>query len=128
MGEVFDQVREAVAAVLVSRTEFPFVSRLAPVSVEGLVSGVLISPTELITAAHVVQAADAVTALFPDGERMEARVASSRPAYDIALLELARPAAAKPTPLEDSNEVRTGDQMLVVGAPLGQAHTRPWGT
>jgi S1-C subfamily serine protease len=93
------------------------------VTVGGLGSGVLISPTQILTAAHVVQAANEVIVEFLDGERVRASVVASRQSHDVALLELERPVAAAPAELGDSDSVTVGDQIFVVGAPLGQVFT-----
>jgi S1-C subfamily serine protease len=91
----------------------------------GLGSGVLISRDgKVLTAAHVVQAADRVGVEFVDGEIVEAQVLSSVPGADIALLQLTRaPRQTAPAPLGDSDQMRVGDQIFVVGAPLGISYT-----
>ncbi len=123
VAQVFDRVREAVVVVHTSHTEFPLLSREMPVSVGGVGSGVLVSPTEVLTAAHVVQAADEIIVEFPSGEQIGATVVASRVTHDVALLRLGRPASVAPLPLGDSDEVSVGDRVFVVGAPLGESHT-----
>ena len=121
--EVFDRVSGSVVVVHTSRTEYPFMSPEAPVSVGGNGSGVLISASEVMTAAHVVQAADDVVVEFPDGVVVEAEVVASRSNQDVALLRLTQPVSVPPLPIGDSDAVAVGDQVLVVGAPFGQSHT-----
>jgi len=124
VADVFRQVNGAVVVVQTSQTEYLRGSLKAPVSVGGLGSGVLVSPTQVFTAAHVVQTADRVEVTFPSGERIPARVVSSRPMQDVALLELARAATgATPARLGNSDSVQVGEQVLVIGAPLGVSHT-----
>ena len=123
VAQVFERVREAVVVVHTSHTEFPLLSREMPVSVGGGGSGVLVSPTEVLTAAHVVQAVDEIIVEFPSGEQIGATVVASRPTHDVALLRLGRPASVVPLPLGDSDEVSVGDRVFVVGAPLGESHT-----
>jgi len=124
VGQIFDQVSHAVVVVYTSQTEYSIQSsQIAPVSVGGIGSGVLISPTQILTAAHVVQAADEVIVAFLDGERIPASVLASRQSHDVALLELERPATVAPVDLGDSDSVGVGDQIFVVGAPLGQVFT-----
>jgi S1-C subfamily serine protease len=124
VADVFPSVSDAVVVVQTSQTEYPTGSPVAPVSVGGLGSGVLIAPTQVFTAAHVVQAADEVEVVFPSGERIGARVVSSRTMQDVALLELARaPRGVTPAPLGDSDSVVVGEQVFVVGAPFGVSHT-----
>jgi len=123
IADVFRQVREAVVVVHTTQTEYPFLTVAAPVSVPGTGSGVLVSATEVMTAAHVVQAANRVLVEFPSGEEIEASVVASRATHDVALLRLARPAPAAPAAIGDSDAVQVGDQIFVVGAPLGEGHT-----
>jgi S1-C subfamily serine protease len=123
VAEVFERVSDAVVVIQTSQTEYTGGALIAPTSVGGLGSGVLISPTRIMTAAHVVQAADEVVVQFPSGERMAARIVSSRPMQDVALLELTAPASVSPVPLGDSDSVRVGEQVFVVGAPFGISHT-----
>jgi len=122
--EVFERVKHAVVVVYTSQTEYELrSSQVVAVSTGGLGSGVLISPTRILTAAHVVQAANEVIVEFPDGEKIRATVVSSRQSHDVALLELERPATVAPVDLGDSDSVAVGDQVFVVGAPLGQVFT-----
>ena len=122
--EVFEQVNHAVVVVYTSQTEYTLLSsQVSAVTTDGLGSGVLIGPTRVLTAAHVVQAANEVIVEFPDGEKIGASVVSSRQSHDVALLELERPATVAPVDLGDSDSVAVGDQVFVVGAPLGQVFT-----
>ena len=91
----------------------------------GLGSGVLISEHgKLLTAAHVVQTADKVTVEFTGGAQVTARVVSSEPIADVALLQLESvPAGVEPVRLGDSDKVEVGDEVFVVGAPYGLTHT-----
>lgn len=52
------------------------------------------------------------------------RVVASEPAADLSLLQLERvPAGAMVVPLGDSDKVRVGQQVIVIGAPYGLAHS-----
>ena len=103
----------------VSDTEPRFVTS------SGVGSGVLISNDGMVlTAAHVVQAADAVGVVFSDGALIPARVISSAPSADVALIKLDRvPEKAAPAALGNSDKVEVGDEVFVVGAPYGLSHT-----
>jgi S1-C subfamily serine protease len=95
-------------------------------STDGIGSGVLVSAGgEVMTAAHVVQTADAVAVLFPTGEVMLADVVSSDPSADVALLKLqeAPPKSAHVAVVGDSDRTTVASQAFVVGAPLGYSHT-----
>jgi len=122
--EVFDRVSHAVVTVYTSQTQYELRSSgIVAVDVGGIGSGVLISPTRILTAAHVVQAANEVVVEFPSGAVLRATVVASRQTHDVALLELEGPAAVAPVEIGDSDAVSVGDQIFVVGAPLGQAFT-----
>lgn len=91
------------------------------VKTSSLGSGVLISDDgKMLTAAHVVQSADKLIVRFPGGDKVGARVISSVPSADIALLQLdKKPLGARPVSLGDSDRVRIGDPVCVIGSPYG---------
>ena len=88
-------------------------------------SGVLISADgKVMTAAHVVHAMDEIAVEFLGGETIPARVVASEPAADLSLLQLERvPAGAQVARLGDSDRVRVGHLVLVIGAPYGLSHS-----
>ncbi len=88
-------------------------------------SGVLVSKDgKVITAAHVVHSMDEIAVEFLGGETVAARVLSSEPAADLSLLQLERvPPGSAVAAMADSDAVRVGDQVIVVGAPYGLAHS-----
>jgi serine protease Do len=94
-------------------------------TIDGIGSGVLISADgKVVTAAHVVQLADAVSVEFPGSAAVIARVLVSDPATDVALLQLDYvPAGVTPVKLGDSDRAEVGDQVFVIGAPLGISRT-----
>jgi serine protease Do len=93
--------------------------------ITGTGSGVLISKNgQVLTAAHVVQAADAVAVEFRNGETVAARIVSADSAADVALLEVEHiPRGIEAAALGDSDRVEVGDQVFVVGTPFGMSHT-----
>jgi serine protease Do len=125
LSEIFKSVNPAVVVIHTTEREIPPAPYTQPVSVAGLGSGVLVSPDgQVLTAAHVVQTADAIVVEFLTGEMLRARVVSSEPSADVALLQLERtPRAPLTARLGDSDAVQIGDQVLVIGAPLGASHT-----
>jgi len=123
VADVFGRVSESVAIIHTSSTEYPLLTTDVPVSVGGTGSGVLISPSEVMTAAHVVQTADEVWVEFPSGEEIQALVVASRTTHDVALLQLVGPVSVQPVPIGDSDAISVGDQVFVIGAPFGQEHT-----
>jgi serine protease Do len=88
-------------------------------------SGVLISADgKVMTAAHVVHDMDEILVEFLGGELVSARIVASEPAADLSLLRLSRiPNGAQPARLGDSDKVRVGQQVVVIGAPYGLSHS-----
>jgi serine protease Do len=88
-------------------------------------SGVLISDSgRVMTAAHVVNGMDEITVEGVAGEVVRAKIISSDAAADVSLLQLERVTAAmRVARMGDSNTVRVGQQVMVVGAPYGLAHS-----
>ncbi len=92
---------------------------------EALGSGVIISPDGLIiTAAHVVHSADLVEIELLDGSHFAGSVLSSVVSADLALVQLLDP----PENLNhvepgDSDNIKIGEEVFVIGAPYGLKHT-----
>jgi serine protease Do len=126
--ELRDAFRRVEPAVVTIRTEqkglAPFPQQ-GMVSLNGLGSGVLISNDgKVLTAAHLVQAADRTVVEFSRGELIPAHVTGSAFSADVAVLQLERnPVNAVAATLGDSDKVDVGDQIFVVGAPYGLSRT-----
>ena len=124
VGQVFDKVNGSVVVIRARGQE-------APDAGSGLVgftetgSGVLISADgKVMTAAHVVQAMDEINVEFIGGETVRARVVASEPAADLSLLQLERvPQGSLVAKLANSDTVRVGDPVIVIGAPYGLSHS-----
>jgi len=88
-------------------------------------SGVLISADgTVMTAAHVVNGMDEITVEGLGGEVVRAKISSSDAAADVSRLRLERiPAGMQVARLGDSSTVRVGQQVMVIGAPYGLAHS-----
>ena len=91
---------------------------------DALGSGMIVNADGVIlTAWHVVAEATAVRVELPDGTRYQAEGLLCEDAdWDFAALKIA--GTRLPTiPLGDSDKVRQGDRVLVVGSPLGLEQT-----
>jgi serine protease Do len=88
-------------------------------------SGVLVSSDgRVMTAAHVVNGMDEITVEGIAGEVVRAKLLSANTAADVSLLQLERVTAAmRVARLGDSDAVRVGEQVMVVGAPYGLAYS-----
>lgn len=91
----------------------------------GLGSGVVIDKEGyIITAAHVVETANEVSVKLLNGTTYPADVISSSTAADVALLKLRiAPASLKPATVGSSANTKIGEEILIIGAPLGLEHS-----
>jgi len=129
LPDLYERVNPAV--VVIRTTEHDLASETDPWEPDGrtsttnLGSGVVVSADGLImTAAHVIQLADAIAVQFVDGYMVTARVEAASTLADVALIRLDEvPADLSVAPMGDSDRVRVGEQVFVVGAPYGLGHT-----
>ncbi len=124
VSDVFERVSAAVVVVRTSEVEVSPGARNFT-EMAGTGSGVLVTTDgKVLTAAHLVQAASKIGVEFDSGFGTPARVVSSAPGADIALLQLETvPPDAVAVRLANSDKARIGDQVFVVGAPFGLSHT-----
>jgi len=120
-----DVFRKANPSVVVIRAKGRDVSNIGVTRFSETGSGVLVSADgKVMTAAHVVNAMDEITVEALGGERVSAKIVASEPAADLSLLQLARvPPSMRAATMADSSTVRVGDQVIVIGAPYGLAHS-----
>lgn len=125
LRELFSKSNPSVVVIKTLEKKISSVSQAGLVSLPGLGSGVLVSNDgKVLTAAHVVQAADYVSVEFKDGNRVLAHVIASYPLADVALLQLeSTPSGAVPAMLGDSDKMQIGDDIFVIGAPYGLSHS-----
>jgi len=124
-ADVFAKVDPSVVVI---RTAEPGISTEHPgqvVTNSGLGSGVVISEEGLIlTAHHVVNIADIVMVEFSNGQLISAKVVAVDETSDLALIRMdALPEKMAVAELGNSDEVRVGDDIFVIGAPYGIDHT-----
>jgi serine protease Do len=120
-----DLFRKANPSVVVIKAKGRDVSSRGIIRFDETGSGVLVSGGgRVMTAAHVVNAMDEITVETLGGERVPAKIVSSDSAADISLLQLERvPPGMKMAKMADSSTVKVGDQVMVIGAPYGLAHS-----
>jgi serine protease Do len=123
IGDVFRKVNPAVVVIRAKGQDVEGAGGLTRFTETG--SGVLVSADgKIMTAAHVVHAMDEIAVEFIGGETVPARVVNSEPAADLSLLKLDRvPKGVSPAPMGDSDTVRVGDQVIIIGAPYGLSHS-----
>jgi len=95
------------------------------ISSDKLGTGFIISKDGLImTAAHIVQVADAVSVKFQDGTVIGATITGTVQMADVALLQLEQiPDTMTPVTLGNSDTMETGDPIFIIGTPYGIEHT-----
>ena len=92
LRDAFRKVNQSVVTVRTKRVDVAPVPGQVISIIDGVGSGVLISNDgKVLTAAHVVQTADAALVEFPDGQDSIARVIASDVRSDVALLQLQQP-------------------------------------
>ena len=87
----------------------------------GLGSGVIIDRFgDILTSLHVVANAKSIKVTFADGTQSRAKVTSSQPEKDIAVLQAETlPQLFVPATLGNANALKVGDDAYVVGNPFG---------
>ena len=125
ISELFLEVDPAVVEIATVQQVVADQGPARRVSTGALGSGFLISADGLIvTASHVVQVADDVSVRFVTGDVVTARILASDRSADVALIKAASvPAGIEPVILGDSDTAMVGDQVFVIGAPYGIAHS-----
>ena len=125
LKNVFQQVNPSVVVIVTKESGSSRLMTDKPDIKEGLGSGIVVSNEGLVmTAAHVVQMADAVNVFFLDGSKVTAKVVSSAQQADVALLKLSYvPDNLQVAEFGDSDQVSIGDEVFIVGAPYGVDHT-----
>ena len=125
-SRIFTKVDPAIVVIETSETNLEFSGKgVVQTTSRGLGSGVIVSNTgQILTASHVVHDANELTVELYDGRRLKARVLASVISADLAIIELIDPpenlTVAK---LGDSDEIRIGEEVFVIGAPYGLEHT-----
>ncbi|MGH7390922.1 MAG: S1C family serine protease [Candidatus Rokuibacteriota bacterium] len=120
-----DAYRRVSTSVVVIRARGQEVTADGTVRFTETGSGVLISPDgKVATAAHVVQTRENITVEFLGEEPVAARVVASEQWADISILQVSVvPRDATVAKLADSDPVRVGDPIFIVGAPYGLSYS-----
>ncbi|WP_376716614.1 S1C family serine protease [Vagococcus carniphilus] len=73
----------------------------------------------IVTNNHVVANADAVSILFNNGEKTEAKIVGTDVYSDLAVLEISSKNVTTVAEFADSNDIKVGEPALAMGSPLG---------
>ncbi|MFM7254264.1 MAG: S1C family serine protease [Betaproteobacteria bacterium] len=89
----------------------------------GLGSGVVLSSEGLIvTNHHVIDAAEDIEVIAPDGRRAKAKIVGGDPETDLAVLRVSL-SDLKAISVGSAEEARVGDAVLAIGNPFGVGQT-----
>lgn len=129
ISKLYNRVVPTVVTIMIEQkevvTDNTTMSK-AMVTTSGLGSGVIVSESgEIMTAAHVIEAAERVMVRLINGEEIAAKVVTSNKDADVALIKLLWPPKEplQVASLANSDIVHTGNQVIVIGAPLGLEHS-----
>jgi len=122
LGEVYRRVNASVVVIRARGEELTEggVSRFREIG-----SGVLIAPDgKIATAAHVVHTMTEIVVEFLGEDPVPARVIASEPRADVSIVQASVvPRDVVVSKLADSDPVRVGDAVFIVGAPYGLSHS-----
>ena len=78
----------------------------------------------ILTAAHVVDRATEIEVIFADGTKTSGHVVWVDNMVDLAMIQAREvPEHLEPLPLAKSGDYRIGEQIIVIGAPMGVSHS-----
>ncbi len=121
ISELYQQVSPSVVVIYTEEKVPTGGLKQEMATAEGLGSGVLLSTKgDILTASHVVHAAENIMVEFPDGERVTAKVIGSVVGADLAHIKLDwMPENRTIAKIGDSDKTHVGDEVIVIGAPFG---------
>ena len=126
VAELFERVKDSVVVIETREKGLDQSGRWdRQVDWGGIGTGFIVSEAgDILTAAHVVHNADRVIVHMADGEKYLATIHGTDVESDVARLTLVDPPESlQVVELADSDEVRVGDPVFVIGAPYGYSHT-----
>jgi len=125
LADLFEKVDPAVVEIATIQEVIPDAGPAQRTREGGRGSGFLVSSDGIImTAAHVVQMADDVAVRWANGEVSKAKIISSNPNADVAIIRAETvPDSLEPLTLADSDLARVGDQVFIIGAPMNYDHS-----
>ncbi|SMC57435.1 Do family serine endopeptidase [Rhizobium sp. RU36D] len=88
--------------------------------VNSLGSGFVIDPSGfIVTNNHVIENADDIEAVFPDGSKLKATLIGTDTKTDLSVLKVEPPKPLKAVKFGDSRRMRIGDWVIAIGNPFG---------
>lgn len=92
---------------------------------ESIGSGVIIDGKQalVLTNAHVVNGANAISVRLLDGRTFDADVVGAEPDFDLAVLRLKNAGNLPSVRMGDSSDLMPGESVIAIGNPFGFSHT-----
>jgi serine protease Do len=88
--------------------------------VSSLGSGFVIDPTGyVVTNNHVIEGADDIEVVFPNGSKLKATLIGTDTKTDLSVLKVEPKTPLKAVPFGDSRRMRIGDWVMAIGNPFG---------
>lgn len=88
--------------------------------VNSLGSGFVIDPTGyIVTNNHVIEGADDIEVIFPNGTKLKAKLVGTDTKTDLSVLKVEPKAPLKAVKFGDSKKMRIGDWVMAIGNPFG---------
>ncbi len=88
--------------------------------VSSLGSGFVIDPAGyVVTNNHVIEGADDIEVVFPNGTKLKATLIGTDTKTDLSVLKVEPKAPLKAVPFGDSRRMRIGDWVMAIGNPFG---------
>jgi serine protease Do len=88
--------------------------------VSSLGSGFVIDPSGyVVTNNHVIEGADDIEVIFPNGTKLKARLVGTDTKTDLSVLKVEPKAPLKAVRFGDSRRMRIGDWVMAIGNPFG---------
>ena len=125
-SDLYKQVHSSVVTITISQQVHELAGeQVLEKQVEGYGAGVVVDASGLVlTAAHVVNLAREVKVHLGNGAVYPARILSSFPFADLALMQIVNPPAdLQVAVLGDSDQLSIGEEVIVIGTPSGLAQT-----
>ena len=125
LSKAYEKVVDGVVVIMTQESEVLRQSgQEIKVGVSGLGTGFLVDDLYIMTASHVVHTAETIMIKFSDGEEIPADVVSDYKVADLALLKLKwKSKSGKVLTLGDSDALKIGEQVFIIGAPLGLTYS-----
>lgn len=88
--------------------------------VNSLGSGFVIDPSGyVVTNNHVIEGADDIEVIFPNGSKLKAKLVGTDTKTDLSVLKVEPKAPLKSVKFGDSKKMRIGDWVMAIGNPFG---------